>query len=133
MAETKRKGQVAELAVMAAAVDRGYRVAIPYGEDAPYDLVVERHGRLERVQCKYTVSDGRVIQVRCRSTNNWLTTRYTQVDVEWIATYDVTTGRCYFVPATLLGEGRSVLHLRLVPATNGQVQGVRWASDFLDW
>lgn len=91
MAETKRKGQVAELAVMAAAIDRGYRVALPYGEDAPYDLIVDRHARLERVQCKYVESDGRVIQVRCRSTNNWVTTHYKSADVEWIATYDVTT------------------------------------------
>ena len=66
MAETKRKGQVAELAVMALAIARGYRVSIPFCEDTPYDLVVERHGKLERVQCKYTESDGRVVVVKCR-------------------------------------------------------------------
>ena len=50
MAETKRKRRIAELAVMAEAIARGYRVSIPFGEDSPYDLVVERNGRLERVQ-----------------------------------------------------------------------------------
>ena len=91
MAETKRKGQVAELAVMSDALARGYRIAIPFGEDCPYDLIVDRGHRLERVQCKYAKSDGRVVMVRCQCTNNWVTTRYTPDHIDWIATYDVTT------------------------------------------
>ena len=134
MAETKRKGQVAEVAIMADALARGYRVSIPFGEDSPYDLVVERAGRLERVQCKYAKSDGRVVVVRCQCTNTWITTRYTVADIDWIATYDVTTARCYYVPASLLGEdGRSVVSLRLEPTANNQRIRVRWARDFTDW
>jgi hypothetical protein len=43
---------------------KGHKVALPFGEDWNYDLIVEREGRLERVQVKYTESDGRVIAVR---------------------------------------------------------------------
>ena len=134
MAETKRKGQAAELAVMAFAIDRGYRVSLPFCEDTPYDMIVDRAGRLERVQCKYTESDGRVVLVRCRCTNNWVDTRYTAESIDWIATYDQTTKQCFFVPATMLGdEGRTVVHLRLSPSANGQRVGVRWAKDFTNW
>jgi hypothetical protein len=133
MAETKRKGNVAEAEVMRHALRLGYRVSIPFGEDTPYDLVVERHGRLERVQCKYVKSDGNVVVVRCRSTNGWATKKYCADEVDWIATFDVTTERCYYVPASMLGDGRAAINLRLTPARNGQLQGTRQAVNFLDW
>jgi len=134
MAETKRKGQIAELAVMAEAVARGYRVSIPFCEDSPYDMIVDRNGRLERVQCKYVESDGRVIIVRCRCTNNWVQTRYTPATIDWIATYDHVTKRCFFVPSSMLGdEGRTQIHLRLQGPANNQRIGILWAADFTEW
>jgi hypothetical protein len=133
MGATKRKGNLAEIEVIRHAIQLGHRVSLPYGEDAPYDLVVERNGRLEKVQCKFVQSDGRVIVVRCRSTNGWATKKYSPADVDWIATFDSTTQRCYFVPSSLLGEGKAALHLRLTPARNGQTTRTRHANDFIDW
>jgi hypothetical protein len=53
--------------------------------------------------------------------------------VDWIAAYDVTTDRCYYVPSWILGaEGLSDLRLRLTPARNGQLLRVRPAEDYLD-
>ena len=49
MAESKRKGDLAEIMVIADSIKRGYKVAIPYGEDWPCDLIVLRNGKLERV------------------------------------------------------------------------------------
>jgi len=137
MAQTKQKGTLAELAVMTDAIQRGYRISLPLSEDTPYDLVVERVGRnegLQRVQCKFTRSDGRVVQVRCRATNNWSEIRYTPQLIDWIATYDATTQRCYFVPSVLLGpDGRTMIHLRLAAPANAQANGIRWARDYLEW
>ena len=53
MAPTKTKGDVAELMVAADLVNKGYKIAIPYGEDCDFDLIVIREERLERVQVKY--------------------------------------------------------------------------------
>jgi len=133
MAETKRKGDIGEAMVMAEALRRGYKVAIPVGEDWRYDLIVLRRGVLARVQCKYVTSDGLVVQVPCRSTNGHSTIKYTAVDVDWIAAYDSTTDHVYFVPSSFLGTGRAAITLRLAPAKNGQTTGVLWAADFLDW
>lgn len=133
MGDSKRKGGIAESAVIRTALERGYRVAIPFGEDAPYDLIVDRNGVLEKVQCKYVESNGEFIVVRCRSTNSWSTLKYTAADVDWIATFDATTDACYFVPSSILDSGRAVLHLRLAPTRNNQVQGVRLGADFLTW
>lgn len=134
MAMKKAQGSIGEMAVMAEAVKRGYKVAIPLGEDWRFDLIVLRHGKLERVQCKYTKSDGQKIIVRCRSLNNWNEIRYKATDIDWLAVYDETTNKCYFVPSAMLGPlGRAQMNLRLTPTANKQIKLVLWAKDFLEW
>ena len=61
------------------------------------------------------------------------TKRYTAEMIEWLAVYDLTSDRCYYVPAAMLGAGRDLMHLRLTPARNGQLRGVNLASDFLEF
>lgn len=137
VARLKRLGDLAELRVAADLVRRGHQVLLPFGEDCRYDLAVDRgDGRLERIQVKYTASDGRVVEVRCRTTTVTAgrvraTARYTAAEVDWLAVFDATTDRCYYVPASRF-DGRSVLHLRLRPARNGQQRGVTLAADCLD-
>ncbi len=137
MAPVKAKGDLAELMVAADLLRRGYKIAIPYGEDWDYDLILSRDGRLERVQVKYTKSDGVVIAVRCRShslTNGKVraTKRYTAEMIDWIAVYDVTTAGCYYLPASELGAGRALLHLRIRSSANNQRVGIRHAEDYLE-
>lgn len=54
MAPLKRKGDLAELRVAADLIDRGYGIAIPFGEDSDFDLIAYRGNELHRVQVKYT-------------------------------------------------------------------------------
>jgi hypothetical protein len=136
MAPLKQKGDLAELMVAADLRRRGFKLAFPYGEDWDYDLIIEREGRLERVQVKYTRSDGATILVRARShslTNGKVraTKYYTAATIDWLAVYDATSGRCYYVPAAELGEGMSSVSLRITPARNNQCRGIRRASDYL--
>ena len=136
MAPTKTKGDLAELMVAADLVRKGYKIAIPYGEDSDFDLIVIRDERLERVQVKYTESDRSVIAVRCRShslTNGKVkqTKRYTSETIEWLAVYDRTTDRCYYLPSSMLGAGRDIIHLRLTPALNNQRRLIHFAEEFL--
>ncbi len=116
---------------------RGHKIAIPFGEDCDFDLILIRKSKLERVQVKHTRSDGSVVNVRCRShslTNGKIrrTKHYTSTTIDILAVYDVTSDRCYYVPAVELGTGRSTLHLRLTPAKNGQKLGTRPAKNYLD-
>jgi hypothetical protein len=132
----KGRGDLAELMVAADLLRRGHKIAIPYGEDCDFDLVLVRGARLERVQVKHTRSDGSVITVRCRShslTNGKVRRikRYTAEMIDFIAVYDATTDRCYYVPAGELGSGRSTLHLRIMPAKNGQMLGTHSAENYL--
>ena len=132
----KAKGDLAELRVAADLRARGYRVAFPYGEDWDYDLILCREdGSLERVQVKYARSDGRVIIVRCDSqslTNGRAKTtkRYTAETIDWLAVWDRTVDRCFYIPARQLGQGMNRMHIRLGPPRNNQVQGVRLAARY---
>ena len=126
------------MTVAADLMRRGHKIAFPYGEDWDYDLVVCRDDKLERVQVKYACSNGEVIPVKCYShslTNGKVrqTKHYTVETIDWLAVYDPVTDACYYVPASELGTGRSVLHLRLTDARNNQRLGVRLASDYLDF
>jgi hypothetical protein len=138
MASLKKKGDLAELQVAADLVARGCELSIPFGEDSSYDLIADYEGRLHRVQVKYAQSDGRVIFVKCFSHSLTAgrirsTKHYTPAMVDWIATYDLTTDRCYYVPSWMLGaEGRSSMYLRLVPSLNGQSRRIRFAKDYQD-
>jgi hypothetical protein len=138
VASLKKKGDMAELRVAADLVQRGCKLSIPFGEDCDYDLIADYEGRLHRVQVKFSKSDGRVITVRTRShslTKGKIrrTKIYTSKTVDWIAVYDTTTDRCYYVPSWMLGTaGRSDLTLRLIPARNGQLRLIRRAEDYLD-
>ena len=136
MASLKTKGDLAELKVAVDLVERGYRIAIPFGEDVDFDLILIRDERLERVQVKHAESDGHVVHVKCYShslTNGRIrrTKRYTSRTIEWLAVYDKTTDTCFYISAAELGEGRSVLHLRLTEARNNQRERIRYADDYL--
>src|SRR5680860_646142 len=137
MAALKQKGDLAELKVAADLLQRGCHLSFPYGEDCDYDLIADMKGILHRVQVKYTESDGEVISLRCQShslTNGHIrqTKHYTAKIVDWISVYDRTSDCCYYLSAKELGTGRSQLHLRLVPARNGQQVGIRRASDYAE-
>jgi hypothetical protein len=132
----KAKGDLAEAMVFADLIRRGHKIALPYGEDWDYDLIVCRARVLERLQVKYTESNGQYVEVKCFSaslTNGRVrkVKRYTAATVDWIGVYDRTTDRCYYVPSGEFRDGRTYLHLRLAPSRNHQVKGVRWARDFM--
>jgi PD-(D/E)XK endonuclease len=138
MAPLKTKGDLAELKVTCDLVERGYRVAIPFGEDCDFDLVAwQDPTKLQRVQVKYTRSDGDRLFAQCRShslTNGKVrrTKHYTSATIDWLAVYDATSGRCYYIPAEELGAGRTYLTLRLAPPRNNQRIGIRYAADYTD-
>jgi hypothetical protein len=81
---------------------QGHGIAIPFGHDLPLDLIVVRKedGSLEKVQCKYSTSNGRGIFAKVTSTSAWVHHRYTRDEVDWIAVYDATT-ECFYLPSAV--------------------------------
>ena len=80
-------------------------------------------------------SDGYVVIVRPRSdslTNGKVraTKYYTAETIDWLAMWDATLDRCFYVPAAELGAGMNLLTLRLTPSRNNQVRRIRPAERY---
>src|SRR6266849_3381642 len=128
---TKIKGDLGQAMVMADALKRGYKVALPIGEDWRYDLIILKNKNLLRIQCKYAESTKGVIKVRCETHDGRSYYRYQQEDLDYIAIYDKVTEKCYYVECSYLGKnGRGSLNLRTKIAKNGQKKNIFNAEDF---
>jgi hypothetical protein len=129
--KTTEKGEIGEAMIIADLMRQGHDIAIPFGHNQPFDLIVIRKedGRLEKVQVKYTTSDGNVIRAVIRSSSAWVAHRYTPEEVDWIAIYEATGNRCFYIPSQVW-DGHTQLALRLEPTRNGQQKKIRWASEF---
>ncbi len=131
---TNQKGAIAETAIAAAAARQGYGVLKPLCEGGRYDLVFDVDGTLLKVQCKWAVRHGDVVDVRafsCRRTRGGGLARrgYVDGEIDVLAAYCAELDRCYALPADLVA-GRSHAHLRLAAARNHQRQRVRYAAHY---
>jgi len=120
--------------VMADALKRGYKIALPLGEDWRFDLIVMKGKHLLKIQCKYAESIKGVIKVRCETHDGRSYYRYKREDLDYIAVYDKITDRCYYVNSSYLGkDGRGIIHLRITDAKNGQKKKILNAVDFTEF
>lgn len=137
---TDQKGAIAETAVAHAATRLGLGVSRPVNEGERYDLILDLHPGLLRVQVKWAPRRGEVVTVRCQSARrarHGLVTRgYSASDVDGVAAYCAELDRCFFLPIALV-EGQRLFHLRLSKTRNGQRAGILWAAHFdfsrVDW
>jgi len=130
---TKTKGDLGQAMVMADALKRGYKIALPLGEDWRYDLIIEKERQLLRVQCKYVESTKGVIKVRCETHDGRSYYKYKSDDLDYIAVYDKVTEKCYYISNFFLENGRASLNLRINEAKNNQKKKILYAKDFLEF
>lgn len=131
---TKTKGDIGQVMVMGDLLKKGYKVALPLGEDWRYDLIVDKKNQLLRIQCKYVESIKGVIRVRCETHDGRNYYKYQQADLDYIAVYDKITERCYYINCSFLGDsGRGSLTLRLKEPKNKQKKKIFNALDFLEF
>ena len=126
--QKKTKGDIAELAVAKKLIENGWKVLFPYGENHRYDLVIEQDNKFVRVQVKYTTPKNGVLEINCKSSNNWSVLHYSPKDIDIIAAYNPYDGEVYFIPVSEIN--RSVFKLRIAPAKNNQKLRIHLAKDF---
>ncbi len=128
------KGNIAELAIASKAVQLGIVVARPMVEGRRYDLIFDVDGRLLRAQCKWAVLIDGLVRVGVRTcrhspTRGYISTTYTENEIDLIAAYCRELDKVYVLPiAEFAGQGS--VHLRVMPTRNNQSTFVRWASDY---
>jgi hypothetical protein len=128
--KTATKGNEAEAMILAALVERGFEVSVPFGSGQPYDLVIDLGGfDLLKVQCKtgWQVREG-CIAFNTRSTDHGQGRRPYFGLAHIFGVYFPPMKSVYLVPLDAVGDFQG--WLRLEPTRNNQKQGIRFASDF---
>lgn len=115
---TKQVGDASEAAVVAELIKRGYTVSIPFGDNDPYDLVVDSAEGLHRVQVKTGwIEDGCLrFKTGSKTTEDGAThvTDYSPEDVDAFAVRGRETAPLYWVP--IEAASRKNTYLRIDPA-----------------
>jgi hypothetical protein len=123
-------GQRTEAIILAELVRRGHRVLVPYGTNHRYDLVVDTGTRFLRIQCKTgRLRGGRICFSTASTRANTLRvfSRPYDGEIDLFLVYCPETSRVYAVDIDEAASSSGVL--RVDPAANGQLKGIRWAAD----
>jgi len=126
---TKVKGDQAEMEVMVYLTRAGYRVSLPFGENCPYDLVVESpKGNLYRVQVRWATWRQGILAVRLRATSKNYSRPLELARIDAFGVFDGTS--VYLVPTRDLAHCKAEFTLRAESPKNGQRAGVSMAADY---
>jgi ArsR family transcriptional regulator len=121
-------GERTEAAVLAALVQAGKQVVLPFGEQRRYDLAYEEDGRLIKVQCKSGSVRKGAVCFRTHSVGRSSIRDY-RGEVDYFGIYCHDRREVYLVPVDELPVRRG--SLRVDPPKNGQACGVRHASRYV--
>jgi len=132
MHHTKDKGDLGVLKAQADLHQQGYQILIPLTEHAPFDIVIYKNGKFQRVQVKYKSIDrnGKLeIHFRtCWTDKNG--THMRAIDKEAIdlfCIYCPNTDECYYIDHK---NFKGSVSLRVKTPKNNQSKFVKIASDY---
>jgi hypothetical protein len=128
---TLYKGNSSEAVVLAAYIQAGFLVSLPFGGGAAYDLIVDSGARLMRVQVKTgKLESGCIVYNARRHRGSKYNTfkRYRADELDLFAVWCPGNQQLYIVPAehSLTIEGR----LRIIETQNFQEKKIKWARDY---
>ncbi len=104
-------------------------VSFPISENTQYDLIIEKNGKMKRVQVKTVVPKNGVMIINCRSSNNWDVINYSKKDFEILAAVDIISKNIYYIPVKHINK--SCINLRLTASKNKQEKNINLAKSFL--
>jgi hypothetical protein len=102
----KLRGEWAELRFILRAIELGLILSKPYGDSAPYDLVVDHQGHFLRVQVKCTVFH-RGNSYKCHLDHNGIP--YTPDQIDFFAIYVIPTDTFYILPLAATNNQPDIL------------------------
>ena len=113
---------------------QGYTVSLPINDTQWYDLVIEKDGKFETVQCKATQTKDKIIDFRSKGGTNGSVydNLLDHSELDYLFCVDVTTMNMWLIPVKEITNKRSV-KLRTEPTTNNQgFQTYKYQVQFLD-
>lgn len=133
MKDTTSRGDLAEWEVAAALIRDGRKLLRPMSSASRYDLAIDNDGSFIRIQCKTGILREGRIEFRLYSMSGHRGTRGKTYEgqIDAFGVYCPQTRRAYLVPISELSGHSGSACLRISPARNGQVNGIRLARDFV--
>ena|SRR3990167_2993892 len=131
MAETTFLGDVAELMAAAELVSRGYVVSRPLTNGAPYDLLVDVGGSIQKVQIKktgVTVNGSTRIMLSSSKSHRGRKSVLYFGRVDCVLAVDCDQRTFYVVSGDDLKSPQ--ISIRTTPAKNRQTSGIRFSVDY---
>lgn len=136
---TKDIGNLGEVKTIAYAIEQGWTVLTPFGDNDKYDLVIDRGNGFERVQVKCSsLKAGKVVsytRMQHNTRTKASTIAYTTDDVDLFAIYCRDNKELYIVPSKDIANNEGVVRkqigLRITPSANNQTKGVMLAEDYI--
>ena len=135
LADQMRKAEIAMMKVGMRALQLGAFVSKPIFEGARYDYIIERDGKLYRVQVKYAdgknkTADGVVIVNLRKQIKKNKNHPYDESEVDALVVYMPKIDKvCWFEPEVFCGK--QGLYIRIAPTKSGRVKGCLAAKDYL--
>lgn len=127
---TKDKGSIAEAVVIADLTQKGYKIALPIGENVPFDLIaICPDYRLVKIQIKYRrLGANGTVSVKLASTwKDSAITRVVRYDlnaIDYFAVYCPEVNAVAYVPSSKL-KTKKAFALWVNPSRNNQSRHVR--------
>jgi hypothetical protein len=130
---TKQVGEISEAVFIATALRCGFSVSKPFGDNQPYDLIVDNGEQLVKVQTKTArLVNGVIVANATRSVGIWKQggrhrEKYGD-SIDMFALYCPQLDKCYLVPAKEF-DGVEI-RLRIEPPKNNQQKNVVYADKY---
>jgi len=126
MKNTNRKGDIAELAVAKKFLELGCWVSLPFGDDAPYDLIVDNGKHFIKVQVKHLKPRNNSIHFKLNSDAG----KPYKETVDMMVGYNPDDGKLYAINPKDF-DFKSAVSLRLTTPKNNQKKGINLAENYL--
>jgi hypothetical protein len=104
------RGEWAEIRFVVRAVEQHFRVSKPWGNSAPYDLMVERDGRAHRVQVKSTIHRVGPGSYACRLPSEKRMLHLLK-EVDFLAAYVIPADLWYIIPVATVRKQQGSIWL----------------------
>jgi len=126
---SKAIGEVSEAKIIARLLEKGYSVALPFGDNQRYDILLVEGNKAVRIQCKTgSYYRGGISFNTCSHNPFTSLKKYYYEDIDLFMVYHPETGKVYKVP--IEGCPKGVMRLRTDAVKNGQHKKIRFACDY---
>lgn len=130
---SKCKGNIGEAMILAEFTKRNIQVAIPFGDNARYDLIADFNGKLNKIQVKYSsqLSENNSFICHLASSTNHTTNKHEDKyigQVDYIAVYIAPWNESVLIPISDCDQ--NTISLRKEIGQNNQQKGIHLLSDY---